>query len=132
MVEQIEELGPENEPKSFCDLECLVDREIEIHQVRTAQYGAPRVSEHVGVRLPGGERRLDESGLIEPAIESLVTGVAAAERRLLRHIKGEIVRIVDHVWTRIGRPGIGIIAVQLSVECLSAVDRGYSGNLPVS
>ncbi len=94
----------ENQCKSFTQRERLVNRKVKVHQVGTAQHGAFRVSEQVCVHLAGGKRRKNNSSLIEPAIESLVTRIAAAERCLSSHVKGEIFRVVNHIRTRRGTP----------------------------
>ena len=58
--------------------------------------------------------------------------VAAAERRLASDVKGEIIRVVNHVRARRERPGIGRIEIKQNIESFSAVYRGYSSNFPTS
>src|ERR1700751_756746 len=130
MVEDVKELGSERKAKSLGHLERLVNREIKIHQVWTTQHRAAGIAEHVSVALARSESGNHKSRLIEPAIESLMAGVATTHCGLLSDVKRKIMRVVDLVRTRAGGAGVCNVAAKESVEGLSAAHRGYSADLP--
>jgi hypothetical protein len=78
MVEEVEELSSEDQPKSFAQLESLVSRKIKVHQVGTAQDGASCIPEQVRKLLTRGKLGSNKGSLVKPAIETLMARVGAA------------------------------------------------------
>ena len=132
MVEDIEELRSELEFKSFTDLKILVNGEIKINQVWTSQDRAFCVAEHVSGRLSGSESGNCERSLVEPAVQSLMTRIAATERRLSCYIEREVFRITNSVRACARRASIGDVAAEQCVESLSAVHGGNAAYLPTA
>ena len=112
MVEDVEKLRPEFQLVSLAQLKIFINREVEVYKVGTAQHCAFRVSEHVSGGLPGSESGNRKCGLVEPAIESLVAGFAAAERQLSSYIKGKVVGVRNPVGACAGSAGVGDIAAE--------------------
>src|SRR6267154_6679575 len=113
-------------------MKSLIEREIEVDQVGAAQYSAFGIPEHAGRRLTGSESRNSKCSLVEPAIESLMARIAAAQCCLLRHIKGEVVRVVNPVRASTECAGIGNVASEEGIKGLATMHRGYTANLPIT
>ena len=100
MVEEIEELRLELDLLRLANLERLFQDEAEVDQVGAAQISDLTVPITVCRLLPRGHRGCDESHLVDPAIQSLMSRVGAAiVVGLRRCIEREIVGIGNLVWT---------------------------------
>src|ERR1700732_109231 len=77
-------------------------------------------------------RRKRESGLIEPAIASLVARAATTQSSLLGDAEGKILRVVNDVWPWREGSGIGWVEVKENIEGFSTVYRGHPSYLPTS
>src|ERR1700751_1204870 len=132
MVEDIEKLRSELELKSLTDLKILVDREVEVDQVRTSQDGTFRIPEHVGRQLSGSESGNCECGLVEPAIQSLMTRIAATERCLSFNTEREVLGITNSVRWCARCAGVRNVAAEQGIESLSAAHGGNAAYLPTA
>src|SRR5208337_814123 len=94
MVEEIEKLRPELDLLRLANLEMLLQNKVEVNQIGATQISDLAVPEAVRGLLSRGQRGRDESRLVDPAIQSLMSRVGAAiVAGLRRCIEREIVGI---------------------------------------
>ncbi len=138
MVEDVEEFSPKFQPESFPQLKSFVGRKVKVHQVGAAQRRTSGIPEDAGKALAATvardrrERRSNKRGLIEPAVQSLVPGFAATKALLRCYVKGEVIGVVDLVWPRRKRAGVGEIPSHQDIKGLPAPRSSDPGHLPSS
>src|SRR5208337_2517665 len=73
MVEEIEKLRPELDLMRLANLEMLLQNKVEVNQIGATQISDLAVPEAVRGLLSRGQRGRDESRLVDPAIQSLMS-----------------------------------------------------------
>ena len=107
MVEEIEELRAELDLLRFTNPEVLLQDQVEVNEMRTAEIPNFGIAKAVHRLLPRRQRGCNKRRLVVPAIERLMSGVRARKVGTLRRgVEGEVVRVGNLIRTITEASGI--------------------------